>query len=308
MIKIFDDFKYLDKYKDDWPVLAASLKIPTVEYQWFKESLIAFHQNDEINIVCILKESSLSAAAFLFRSKAAQNNHYLQLFSSNYLFEPSGLLYKDKSALLDLLDALKNIGIPLLLSRVPVSLIQSAGICRWHSKGLWFVLPDTGSQFINISGDFNTFERMLSSRRRYDLKRATNNSKSRGEIEYRIFKPDHMKIGQILDQAFDIEDRSWKGEKGSSINKKPELSICFRNYLSALSREGKVIVGFMDINKRSISCVISILEYDRIWILKTGYDPEYRECSPGILLIHQLIKYAFDHKLSGIEFLVYKRN
>ncbi len=41
----------------------------------------------------------------------------------------------------------------------------------------------------------------------------------------------------------------------------------------------------------------------RFWVLKIGYDEEYSRCSPGILLIHETIRYAFTNGLKSYEFL-----
>ena len=46
------------------------------------------------------------------------------------------------------------------------------------------------------------------------------------------------------------------------------------------------------------------LEYhNRFWVLKMGYDQKYSRCSPGILLINETIRYAFEHGLNSYEFL-----
>ena len=40
-----------------------------------------------------------------------------------------------------------------------------------------------------------------------------------------------------------------------------------------------------------------------LWELKIGYDEQFAKWSPGVVLTHETIRHAFEHGLSGLEFL-----
>ena len=42
---------------------------------------------------------------------------------------------------------------------------------------------------------------------------------------------------------------------------------------------------------------------ERLWELKIGYDERWAKCSPGIILMHETLRYACEKQLKGYEFL-----
>jgi hypothetical protein len=47
-----------------------------------------------------------------------------------------------------------------------------------------------------------------------------------------------------------------------------------------------------------------MLDYgNRLWVLKVGYDETFSRCSPGILLMHNVVREAFERGYHAFEFL-----
>ena len=49
--------------------------------------------------------------------------------------------------------------------------------------------------------------------------------------------------------------------------------------------------------------LIGVVYFSKFWILKIGFNDKYSNCSPGMLLTMETIKYAFEQNLSSYEFL-----
>ena len=48
---------------------------------------------------------------------------------------------------------------------------------------------------------------------------------------------------------------------------------------------------------------VAVEQAGRWWLLKIGFDPAWSQCSPGILLLAETLRYAAAAGLAGYEFL-----
>jgi len=303
MIQIHNSFDAIESYRQDWNHLAGLQQNALLTFEWFSCCARAFHADDSLYLICVVENRNLIAAAPLYRSKHANQDYLLQIIGNRRLYEPTSLLYRDDIALSHLLGGCRSIGYPMMLNRC----YQDMPVSRWLSKiswrGILITMAAADSQYLDISGDFASYEEGLSSRRRYDLRRASRKAMEYGEPDYHIGPASHTDIADLLQQAFRIENSSWKNSSGSSIVKNRDLTEFFSDLFEQLVATANGVVGILSINGQPVASHLAIQQFGRLWILKIGYDQAYASCSPGILLTHEMIRYAHSNHLRGFEFL-----
>lgn len=303
MIQIYHHFDAIETYRNDWDSLAELQNCALLCYDWFSCCARAFHMEDTIYLVCIFENNSLIAAAPLYKSTHGEHKHLLQIIGNRRLYEPASLLFRDNVALERLLKVCTGIGYPLLLGRCYKQVDMSAYFDKISFRGIRITLAAAGSQYLDLKGDFESYENSLSSRRRYDIRRARKKAQQYGETCQHIHSLNQGNVIELLEQAYNVEDRSWKNTTGTSIALNEDFKSFFSCLFGIISRSDNAVIAFFNINEQPVASYLAIQRFGRLWILKIGYDKDYAACSPGILLTHEMIRYAHDQGLAAFEFL-----
>jgi CelD/BcsL family acetyltransferase involved in cellulose biosynthesis len=303
MIQIYHHFDDIEDYRHDWNRLAELQKSALLSYEWFSCCARAFHAHDTLYLVCILEDNALVAVAPLYRSSQGGLGYLLQIIGNRRLYEPTSLLFRDMAALKLLLMACADIGRPLLLGRCYRQMDMSAFFPKFSLRGVLVSMAAAGSQYLSLETDFAAYENSLSSRRRYDIRRARKKAQLYGKLDHIVDRVDQANIVDLLDKAYEIENRSWKKETGSSMALNEDLRRFFSCLFGNISDSNRAVIAFLTIDGQPVASHLAIQRFDRLWILKIGYDRDYASCSPGILLTHELIRYAYDNGLVAFEFL-----
>lgn len=304
MIRVAHSFSDVDHYRDDWNRLAGQLGFPTLSYEWFATSAEYFHKRDQLYIVLLLDEKNcLRAVAPLYRSERGSDRHLLQLIGMRHLYEPGGLLFDQSDRLCQLISAIRDLGFPFLIGRCIPDATPDRCLSRISFAGLLYRMAPTQSQFLQLQHNFEDYEQQLSSRRRYDLRRAQRRAADKGQVDYQVFRSNTNQIDELLERAMQVEAKSWKADIGSTMQENPLMSGFIKSFMADAAATNTALVAFLTIDGKAIASLIGVLDQQRLWILKIGYDQDCRDCSPGILLLHHLIEYSYGENLSGFEFL-----
>lgn len=109
-------------------------------------------------------------------------------------------------------------------------------------------------------------------------------------------------LDALLDEGLRVEASGWKGDAGSAIASRPES----RRYYAALARwaagHGWLRLGFLRLDGRPLAFGYAIEAGGVHSLLKIGFDPEFGRLSPGTLLLHRMIRHAFEAGCSLFDF------
>lgn len=158
------------------------------------------------------------------------------------------------------------------------------------------------SPYVPVAGDFADYERRLSSKRRGNLRRARRRLEAGGELSLEV-ADGRANLDRLLDEALIVEASSWKGVRGSAINSRPDTERFYRRIARWAAERGTLRLAFLRLEGRALAFDLSFEERGVHYLVKTGYDPDYRSYSPGILLRHEMIARAFAGGLRRYEFL-----
>jgi len=228
----------------------------------------------------------------------------LEIAGATTLFEPCGFAYRDQAALQTLCEALVRAGRPLILQRIEAegALAQTfKSAARGCGQLLQF--NASGAPFVPIASSWDQYFQSLSSRRRQDYRRARRGLERIGKIDVEIRSPDAATVEAEMAEAMRVEAASWKGREGSAMLTNPRLSGFFLQLAARLARCGDLRLCFLRLNGEAIAMQLAVVHGGRWWVLKIGYDERWAEHSPGIQLMWDVLREAFQQGLTSFEML-----
>ncbi len=152
------------------------------------------------------------------------------------------------------------------------------------------------------------------------------NSKQRYNILNRVEKAEKNNIGFIGSSAvdkslfekylncfFDLHQKRWneKGKKGVFYNKK--IKKFFTDLFTVLYNKNKIALSFLALNEKTsggnsgkekiISSAVCFDSGNKRQVYLPGFDPEYSNFHPGVVLTYYIIKEAIGKKYEEFDFL-----
>lgn len=302
MLKRINNLDGLAGLAKDWDRLADRQQQPLLRHDWFVSAAEAFHGQDTLQVLAVERDGRVAAIAPLVEVRRG-GFKWLELIGAGHLHEPCGLLHSDDLALEELLRAIARLGRPLHLQRLPVG--SSAGTSFGQlprSAGLRVRRRGSGAVYVPISGGWDDYYQGLSSKRRYDLRRARRRFGD-ARLETQLFCPAPEELDAAFATACQVEAASWKGRQGSSLLDNPRASRFFSQYLRRSAEAGTLRMAFLLVDGEPCAMQIAVEAYRRLWVLKIGYDERWARCSPGVLLTEATLQDAFERGLESYEFL-----
>jgi CelD/BcsL family acetyltransferase involved in cellulose biosynthesis len=286
-----------------WQLLPQASQVLPQSAEWtavaahglYAEGALRFIQLLHQGQVVGLAPMALSHGRFLER---------LEIVGASTLFEPCGFEYRDQETLRALCEAVVRMGRPVVLQRIEANgaLAQTFEAAA-RGRGQLLQFNASGAPFVPIASSWDEYFQSLSSRRRQDYRRARRGLERLGKIEVEIRVPDAATVEAGMAEALQVEAASWKGREGSAMLTNPRLSGFFLQLAARLAPLGRLRLCFLRLNGTAIAMQIAAVHGGRWWVLKIGYDERWAEHSPGIQLMWDVLREAFERGLSSFEML-----
>jgi CelD/BcsL family acetyltransferase involved in cellulose biosynthesis len=292
----------LAEIEDAWQDLGMHSRSPIDQFNWTRCCLATVARGEQLCAAALVRDGELLAAAALIAGGTWIKRGVL--IGVAQLREPMDLLWSNEQALEMLLKRLVQSGRPLVFERVPAvsatrDLLEK--VCR--GRALFVCRPQPSCPFIPLDARWREPESNLNSGRRSDLRRARRRAEQIGPLTTEILAPRAAELDDLLDTAFAIEDRSWKGDAGTALARDRKRAEFYRRYAHAAAAEGSLRLCFLRIGEVPAAMQLAVERGGGFWLLKIGYDAQFRACSPGLLLMRDTIAYAAASGLATYEFL-----
>ncbi|MFL9499435.1 GNAT family N-acetyltransferase [Rhodopseudomonas palustris] len=130
----------------------------------------------------------------------------------------------------------------------------------------------------------------LDTKKLKNLRRLERRLGEHGEVRFTV-----AKTADEAARAFDIflalEDSGWKGRRGSSLKRQPELASRLRSAAIALAPRGQCEVITLSAGATPVAAGVVLRHADRAYFFKLGIDESFARCSPGVLLTLALTRH-----------------
>ncbi len=281
-----------------WERLAAEAgTLPTQDAAWTVAALACFPGKEDL--LSVGGPAAPEAIAPLVR-----RGPLLELAGGRDLGEPADLLYGSPEALAGLAERIVAGGRGLALERIPAG---SPTIAALHDalggRGRIELGEAAGHPAIALDERWAEPGGGLSSSRRSSLRRARRKAESLGAIEVELLSPTPGEVDALLDEAFAVESRSWKGEAGTAVVFVPKMEAFFRRYAAELAARESLRLDLLRIDGRAVAMQFGVRWNQRHWLFKIGYDEAFAAGSPGQILLSESVAAAAREGLVSYELL-----
>lgn len=91
-----------------------------------------------------------------------------------------------------------------------------------------------------------------------------------------------------------LEDKSWKGEQGTSLKSNPRDARWFRETLAGAHQKDALHFLRLDLDGRPIAMLTTLLSKGAGYSLKIAHDPEFARFSPGVMIEIEAMRSLLD--------------
>ena len=282
----------------EWGALFESAGIlPTQSPAWNDAGLAAF--GGEPRLLAVAGDSGPQAVGPLVRHGST-----LEIPTGREVSEPGDLLFSSEDSLEQLAQEIAKQGRPLLLRRVPAGSATLPALRRTMGRRARFHLGEAeGHPTIALDERWQEPGGGLSSSRRSSLRRARRKAEKLGEVEAELLSPAPAEVDPLLDVAFAVEARSWKGKTGTAVALVPAMEAFFRDFAKRIAADGLLRLELLRIGGEPVAMQLGMAWHNRHWLFKIGYDESFASASPGQILIGESVAAAARAGLESYELL-----
>lgn len=269
-----------------WKDLAARCKTaPYLDPGWLTCWWPAFGTG-EIEISTVWRQGRLAAALTMAR-RAGQLES-----TANYHTPLFGILAEDESAAASIARELFR-DAP---ARVTLTTLEPDGAtlraCKEAAEetGLRVVLrPHLLSPYVDLQYGWNEYQRSLHGHLLRNLRRGRRQLEEIGPLKVEIVSGGEL-LDERLDEAFQVEASGWKGRTHTAIQSRPHTHRFYRHMARWAAGHGVLRLYLLRLGNRVLAMCLTLQQHGNCYMLKGGYDEEFKRFSPGNLLTEALIQ------------------
>ena len=106
-----------------------------------------------------------------------------------------------------------------------------------------------------------------------------------------------------LEECFAIEQSGWKGKEGTAILQDTKTRGFYTELAHTAASRNYLSLFFLKLDGKSIAFHYGFTYGGIYYMPKLGYDESVKECSPGLVLLEEIIKDCIGRGLKGYDFL-----
>ncbi len=164
------------------------------------------------------------------------------------------------------------------------------------------VRPGGRAPCLRLVGTLAEHERSLSRNLRHDVERRLRRLCESGAVSVQV-SDGNERLHDLLDEGFAVEQRSWKGRRGTAIASDEQTRLFYVALARWAASRGWLRLAFLRLDGQPIAFQLDLEVAPSYYSLKIGYDPRYEHFSPGKLLAYMMVARSLVAGLSVYELL-----
>ena len=310
-IRQHNTFNEIDE--KDWDTLLqkSGVNVPFLKYgylkRWWEHKGGGEWPDAKLLLISTWENDSLTGIAPLFTAEHEGKQKAMLLGSieiSDYLdfiYEPQNAreFFSQLCTFLsnDASEAFENI----LLYNIPESSPSIALLeeeCRKHG---WQMQTERAyhTPVITLAQDWDTYLAGLDKKQRHEIRRKLRRTEeNEAAIQWYIVKDKDSLEGE-MDDFFTLMVLDESKQEFLSDDMRAQM----RSIIEWAFDEGILQLSFFSVDGRKAAAYLCFDYMDRIWVYNSGYDPQFREFSPGWVLLSYLIQHAIETGKHTFDFM-----
>lgn len=158
--------------------------------------------------------------------------------------------------------------------------------------------------YVNVDGGWEAYESQhLGGGRRRDIHRSWRRLGEAGAAVLEVHDGRNG-FGRMLHEGFEVESHGWKARAGTAILSQRPMAVFYASMSRWAAELGLLRLVFLRVDGRPLAFCLALEQHNTWYALKMGYDERYSRFSPGILLLHGMLREAFEQShLTRVELL-----
>ena len=158
--------------------------------------------------------------------------------------------------------------------------------------------PEEVSPRILLDCDWETYLQTLDKKARHELRRKRRRMEEAGGWQIRESEP--ATLAEDLESFFALHSRSSHAKADFLDEDKKNF---FRHICGDLMQAGWLSLRFLRFRDRDAAAVMGFVYRDKLLAYNSGYEPELRALSPGLVLMSEEVRLAAEARLKEVDFL-----
>ena len=183
-------------------------------------------------------------------------------------------------------------------SRTPQIVREYAAAERLRT-GTW---RSSDSPYLPITGTWDDYLATLSAKFKSNLRNRLSRLTKIGPVSCEILT-DRASIQAAADEAWRLECSGWKREAGTAIASDPAVRRFYTSLIERGTQAGWLQLLFLKVGDRRIATSYGAVFDNRLFLFKTGYDPEFAAGAPFKILTSFAIQEACARGANEVDFL-----
>lgn len=158
---------------------------------------------------------------------------------------------------------------------------------------------------VDLRGNWDDYFAARSRNFRRQMRVASKRAESEGTLALKLVSDaSPADLPDLLRQGFEVEDRSWKADAGTSTLRTAGALEYFRSQAALLLQSGQLLLAFLMLDHQAIAFEYGWQSKGIYHSLKVGYDDAFARLSPGQLLRCLMLEQFFaDRSIHRVDYL-----
>jgi CelD/BcsL family acetyltransferase involved in cellulose biosynthesis len=176
---------------------------------------------------------------------------------------------------------------------------HEAASAAGHPTGTWESLQ---SPYVPLPGSFEALQSTLQAKFKANVRRRRKKLEEKGTLTIERVTGG-LGLDEKLEEGFRLEQSGWKGERGTAMAQDPKTRGFYAELARSMAYQDKLVLYFLRLDGRAIAFHFALAHGQRYLLLKPGYDEALKECSPGQLLVEEVLKDCISRGYTEFDFL-----
>lgn len=132
------------------------------------------------------------------------------------------------------------------------------------------------------------------------LRESFDAADKQGGISYEVFHAGEN-LKEALGRLEDLDARSWQGQAGRGLFRNADDRHFYSHLAAPDSRSSGFFVCFLRVGGRDAAFTTGAYNNSTAFLLKTGFDPDFKACRPGVLVRAHISGYLAPHGVAEID-------
>lgn len=145
---------------------------------------------------------------------------------------------------------------------------------------------------VSLRGGWDEYLNHQSARFRKTLRNVTNRVHRLSNVRVTSYREKASK--EALQKLFSVSDASWKIGEGVAMTSSPKRMSFFEQLSKTAAMADGLWIWLLEVNDRPIASETQIVDGQTVYAIRSDYDEQYADCSPGTYLQAEILKRLFE--------------